>query len=118
MTAQVIALYFDIVPKKHRQKLADALNENVKTHNYTLSTGFIGTTYLLFALADNGYMSTAQKAFNEVFGGIFRENGELDWMRRFATLRFMAEFREGEGKLKVSDFPEMLDRANRLFLMS
>ncbi len=284
VTAQVIALYFDIVPKKHRQKLADALNENVKTHNYTLSTGFIGTTYLLFALADNGNMGTAQKvlmnngypgwlyevdmgattvwerwnsltpdgtpnpagmnsynhyaygsvmefvvkriagiepisagfkrvriapnpckglaeikaeydgvngritagyaqrngkitffadipdgvtaeivlpnekaktvkggrheyereweelntppfttesivnevfanpkaqkAFNEVFGGIFRENGELDWMRRFATLRFMAEFREGEGKLKVSDFPEMLDRANRLFLMS
>ena len=60
----------------------------------------------------------AQKAFNEVFGEIFRENGELDWMRRFATLRFMAEFREGDGKLKVSDFPEMLDRANRLFLMS
>ncbi len=55
VTAQVISLYFDIAPKKHRQKLADALNENVKTHNYTLSTGFIGTTYLLFALADNGY---------------------------------------------------------------
>lgn len=281
VTAQVLALYFDIVPEEHRKKLSEALNENVKVHNYTLCTGFIGTTYLTFALADNGYMDTAQKvllnngypgwlyevdmgattvwerwnslmpdgtpnpdgmnsynhyaygsvmefvvkriaglqptaagykkvritpnpckgladikaeyesisgkivsgykqkngkitffaeipecveaeiilpneqplavksgkyeyerewedlnvpaftpesmvnevfanpkareAFNEVFGGIFKENGELDWMRRFATLQFMAEFRDGEGKLKLSDFPEMLERTNRLF---
>ncbi len=281
VTAQALALYFDIVPEKHRKKLAEALNENVKVHNYTLCTGFIGTTYLLYALADNGYMATAQKvllnngypgwlyevdmgattvwerwnslmpdgtpnpdgmnsynhyaygsvmefvvkriaglqpvdagykkirispnpcrglaeikaeylsasgkiisgykqkngkitffaeipkgveaeiilpneqpiavkggkytfereweelnvpaftpesmvnevfenpkaqkAFNEVFGGIFKENGELDWMRRFATLQFMAEFRAEEGKLKLSDFPEMLCSANEIF---
>ena len=281
VTAQVLALYFNIVPERHRAKLAASLNQNVITHNYSLSTGFIGTTYLLFALADNGYMATAQKvlmnngypgwlyevdmgattvwerwnslmpdgtpnpdgmnsynhyaygsvmefvvrrivgvepteagykkvkfapnpckglaevkaeyqsvsgkitagykqrdgkitffaelpegveaeiilpdgqsvtvtggsysfeheweelneppftpeslvnevfenpvaakAFNEVFGGIFHTNGELDWMRRFATLQFMAEFREKEGKLKLSDFPEMLERTNRLF---
>lgn len=281
VTAQVLALHFDIVPEEHRTKLAEALNENVKVHNYTLCTGFIGTTYLLYALADNGYMATAQKvlmnngypgwlyevdmgattvwerwnslmpdgtpnpdgmnsynhyaygsvmefvvkriaglqpmaagykkikiapnpckglaeikaeydsasgkivsgykqkdgkitffavipegveaeiilpneqpltvksgkyeyerkwekldlpaftpesmvnevfenpvaaeAFNEVFGGIFHTNGELDWMRRFATLQFMAEFREKEGKLKLSDFPELLERTNRLF---
>lgn len=281
VTAQVLALYFDIVPEEHRKKLAEALNENVKVHNYTLCTGFIGTTYLMFALADNGYMQTAQKvlmnngypgwlyevdmgattvwerwnslmpdgtpnpdgmnsynhyaygsvmefivkriaglqpasagykkirispnpcrglaeikaeydsvsgkivsgykqkngkityfaeipkgveaeiilpdeqpvtvksgkyeyerewenlnvpaftcesmvnevfanpkareAFNEVFGGIFKENGELDWMRRFATLQFMAEFREGEGKLRLADFPALLDKANKLF---
>lgn len=281
ITAQVLALHFGIVPEKHRKQLADALNQNVITHNYSLSTGFIGTTFLLFALADNGYMSTAQKvlmnngypgwlyevdmgattiwerwnslmpdgtpnpdgmnsynhyaygsvmefvvrrivgiekaeagykkikiapnpckglaeikaeyqsvsgkitagykykdgeitffadipqgveaeiilptippvnveggsysfkckwdnldtpaftaesmvnevfenpvamkAFNEVFGGIFKINGELDWMRRFANLQFMAEFRDKEGKLKLSDFPEMLERANKIF---
>ena len=281
VTAQVLALYFDIVPEEHRKKLSEALNENVKVHNYTLCTGFIGTTYLTFALADNGYMDTAQKvllnngypgwlyevdmgattvwerwnslmpdgtpnpdgmnsynhyaygsvmefvvkriaglqptaagykkvritpnpckgladikaeyesisgkivsgykqkngkitffaeipecveaeiilpneqplavksgkyeyerewedlnvpaftpesmvnevfanpkareAFNEVFGGIFKENGELDWMRRFATLQFMAEFRDGEGKLRLADFPEMLEKANEIF---
>lgn len=27
----------------------------------------------------------------------------------------MAEFREKEGKLNLSDFPEMLERTNRLF---
>ena len=281
ITAQVLALYFNVVPDEHRAKLAETLNQNVIVHNYSLSTGFIGTTYLLYALADNGYMATAQKvllnngypgwlyevdmgattvwerwnslmpdgtpnpdgmnsynhyaygsvmefvvrrivgvepaeagykkvkiapnpckglaevkaeyqsasgkitagyrqkdgkitffaeipegveaeiilpdeqpiavkggkyefereweelnvppftpesmvnevfenpvaakAFNEVFGGIFHTNGELDWMRRFATLRFMAEFREKEGKLKLSDFPEMLEKTNRLF---
>lgn len=281
VTAQVLALYFNIVPEQHRKKLAASLNQNVIAHNYSLSTGFIGTTYLLYALADNGYMATAQKvlmnngypgwlyevdmgattvwerwnslmpdgtpnpdgmnsynhyaygsvmdfvvrriagvepteagykkvkfapnpckglaemkaeyqsvsgkiiagykqkegkitffaeisegveaeiilpneqpvtvsggsylferkweeldlppftpesmvnevfenpvaakAFNEVFGGIFHTNGELDWMRRFATLQFMAEFRAEEGKLKLSDFPEMLERTNRLF---
>ncbi len=281
ITAQVLALYFNIVPEAHREKLAAALNQNVITHNYSLATGFIGTTYLLYALADNGYMATAQKvlmnngypgwlyevdmgattvwerwnslmpdgtpnpdgmnsynhyaygsvmefvvrrivgieateagykkikiapnpckglaevkaeyesvsgkitagykqkdgkitffaeipegveakimlpneqsitvkggkyefereweelnvpaftpesmvnevfenpvaakAFNEVFGGIFHTNGELDWMRRFATLQFMAEFREKEEKLKLSDFSEMLERTNQLF---
>ena len=281
VTAQVLALYFGIAPEEHRKKLAEALNENVKIHNYTLCTGFIGTTYLMFALADNGYMDTAQKvlmnngypgwlyevdmgattvwerwnslmpdgtpnpdgmnsynhyaygsvmefivkriaglqptaagykkvkiapnpckglaeikaeyesaggkivsgykqkngkitffseipegvdaeivlpceqpitvksgkyeyerewenlnvpaftpesmvnevfanpkaqkAFNGAFGGIFKENGELDWMRRFATLQFMAEFREGEGKLRLADFPALLEKANKLF---
>ena len=57
----------------------------------------------------------AAKAFNEVFGGIFHINGELDWMRRFATLQFMAEFRDMEKKMKLSDFPAMLERTNRLF---
>lgn len=281
VTAQVLALHFGIVPEKHRNKLAQALNENVKVHNYTLCTGFIGTTYLLFALADNGYMATAQKvlmnngypgwlyevdmgattvwerwnslmpdgtsnpdgmnsynhyaygsvlefvvkriagiepiksgykkvriapnpckglasikaeyksvkgkitagyiqkngkitffaeipdgvtaqivlpnekqitvksgkyeyerewedldvppfspestvnevfenpkaqkAFNEVFGGIFSTD-EIVWMRRFATLGFMAEFRDGEGKMNLSDFSAMLARANELFM--
>ncbi len=284
ITAQVLALYFGIVPEEHREKLATALNQTVITHNYSLVTGFIGTTYLLYALADNGYMATAQKvlmnngypgwlyevdmgattiwerwnslmpdgtpnpdgmnsynhyaygsvmefvvkriaglqpieagyhkikiapnpckglaevkaeyesvsgkitagykqkdgkitffaeipegveaeiilpneqpitvkggkyeferkwedlnappftpesmvnevfenpvatkAFNEVFGGIFHTNGELDWMRRFATLQFMAEFREKEGKLKLVDFYDMLKKANELFLMN
>lgn len=72
VTAQVLALYFDIVPEEHRKKLAEALNENVKVHNYTLCTGFIGTTYLLYALADNGFMDTAQK--------VLLNNGYPGWL--------------------------------------
>ncbi len=72
VTAQVLALYFGIVPERHCAKLAEALNENVKVHNYTLCTGFIGTTYLLYALADNGFMDTAQK--------VLMNNGYPGWL--------------------------------------
>ena len=58
----------------------------------------------------------AVKAFNEVFGGIFT-GSEIAWMKNEPkTLGFMAWFRDSEGKMKLSDFPDMLRRANRLFL--
>ena len=57
----------------------------------------------------------AVKAFNEVFGGIFTGT-EIAWMKgEPKTLQFMAEFRDMEKKMKLSDFPQMLKRANELF---
>ena len=61
VTAQVLALHFNIVKEKHRKELASQLNENVIRHRYRVTTGFIGTPYLLFALFDNGYKDTAEK---------------------------------------------------------
>ena len=59
----------------------------------------------------------AVQAFNEVFGGIFTGT-ETAWMKnRRKTLGFMAKFRDMEGKMKLSDFPEMHARANQLFLL-
>ena len=72
VTAQTLALYFGIVPEKHRSKLAKQLNENVIKHGYAMVTGFIGTPYLLFALADNGYMQTAQR--------VLMNNGYPGWL--------------------------------------
>jgi len=281
VTAQVVALHFGIVPEEHREKLAQALNQNVIRHGYRVATGFIGAPFLLYALADNGYFETArrvllnnaypgwlyevdmgattiwerwnsllpdgtpnpegmnsynhyaygsvmefvyrriagieaaapgfrkvrfaphpckglasvraeydsasgkitagyaqekgkitffaeipqgvtaeivlpgeapaevpggrysyereweeldlppftpdslvnevfenpkaQKAFQAVFGGIF-QGGEIAWMRSGQTLGFMAEFRDREGKMKLSDFPRLLEKANELFL--
>lgn len=58
----------------------------------------------------------AVKAFNEVFGGIFT-GSEIAWMKSEPkTLGFMAWFRDSEGKMKLSDFPAMLKKANELFL--
>ena len=58
----------------------------------------------------------AVKAFNKVFGGIFT-GSEIAWMKGKAmTLYDMAKFRDGEKKMKLSDFPDMLKRANELFL--
>ena len=60
----------------------------------------------------------AVQAFNEVFGGIFTGT-QIAWMKdRRKTLGFMAKFREMEGKMKLSDFPEMLAGANQLFLQN
>ena len=57
----------------------------------------------------------AVKAFNEVFGGIFT-GSEIAWMKdEPKTLGFMAEFRDMEKKMKFSDFPAMLKRANDIF---
>ena len=57
----------------------------------------------------------AVKAFNEVFGGIFTGT-EIAWMKgEPKTLQFMAQFRDMEKKMKLSDFPQMLKRANELF---
>lgn len=59
VTAQVLALQFGIVPEERRAELANALDENVIRHGYRTVTGFAGTPYLLFALADNGHFDTA-----------------------------------------------------------
>lgn len=61
ITAQVLALYFGIVPEAYRKELAQRLNDNVIAHGYRAVTGIIGTRYLPFALADNGYFETAGK---------------------------------------------------------
>ena len=51
-----------------------------------------------------------------VFGVIFT-GSEIAWMKNEPnTLGFMAWFRDSEKKMKLSDFPDMLRRANELFL--
>lgn len=61
VTAQTLALHFGIAEEKFRPRLAKALNDNVVKHDYRVCTGFVGTPFLLFALADNGYLDTAEK---------------------------------------------------------
>ncbi len=61
VTGQVLALHFGIAEEKFRARLAKTLNDNVVKHEYRVCTGFTGTPFLLFALADNGYWETAQK---------------------------------------------------------
>ena len=60
-TAYAIALHFHIVPDHQREKLAACLNAYVYQHGFRVTTGFIGTPFLLFALADNGYFETARR---------------------------------------------------------
>jgi len=60
-TGYVLPLYFGMVGGRERENMTGRLNELVKENGYHLSTGFAGTPYLLFALADNGYADSAYR---------------------------------------------------------
>ncbi len=60
-TGYVLPLYFNMADGQVKQNMAVNLNRLVVENGYRLSTGFTGTPYLLFALADNGYIDTAYK---------------------------------------------------------
>ena len=59
-SAYVLPLYFGMADQ-YRQRFANRLAQLVKDNNYHLSTGFAGTPYILFALADNGYKDIAYR---------------------------------------------------------
>lgn len=60
-TAYVLPLYFEMFTGKEREKAAGNLAKLVINNDYKIGTGFPGTPYILFALADNGYADVAYK---------------------------------------------------------
>ncbi|WP_124051907.1 alpha-L-rhamnosidase [Priestia endophytica] len=60
-TAHVLALIFDLVEGKVKERTAVQLNELILQNNYHLTTGFVGTPYLCLALSKCGYHETAVK---------------------------------------------------------
>ena len=60
-TAYVLPLHFKMLDEQGLKKAADHLAELVRKGNYTIGTGFPGTPYILFALADNGHVEDAYK---------------------------------------------------------
>lgn len=57
-TAYVLALQFDLLPDALRQRAAARLASNVRERGH-LTTGFLGTPYLLHVLARYGYLDEA-----------------------------------------------------------
>jgi alpha-L-rhamnosidase len=53
-TALVVALFMDLVPEEHRNRLADDLRARLKKDKNHLKTGFVGTPYLCRVLSENG----------------------------------------------------------------
>ncbi len=53
-TSQVLALFMDLVPAERRNAAAQLLADDIRGRGMTLSTGFLGTPYLLDVLADAG----------------------------------------------------------------
>ncbi|MAZ27470.1 MAG: alpha-L-rhamnosidase [Cytophagaceae bacterium] len=58
-TAYVLALNFDMLPENLRQRAAGRLVENIKSYDYHLTTGFLGTPYLTRVLSRFGYHDVA-----------------------------------------------------------
>lgn len=58
-TAYVLPLYFQMVDGSEKANMAVNLAKLVEENDWNLSTGFTGTPYLLFALADNGFVQDA-----------------------------------------------------------
>ena len=62
----MLPLYFGIFEGKEKENAVDNLVKLVHKSSYCIGTGFPGTPYILFALADNGRADVAYKMlFNE-----------------------------------------------------
>ena len=60
-TAYVLPLYFEMFREENKKKAVDNLVSLIEKNNYCIGTGFPGTPYILFALADNGRADVAYK---------------------------------------------------------
>lgn len=60
-TAYVLPLYLNMFPENVKAKAAENLVKLVEKNDYKIGTGFPGTPYILFALADSGHVDTAFK---------------------------------------------------------
>ena len=54
MTACVLSLFFGLVPENALERTRKNLLDQMRTHQYHLVTGFVGTPYLCRALSENG----------------------------------------------------------------
>lgn len=53
-TAAVLALHFGLVPDAMRRRVVDQLAANIASHGNHLTTGFLGSAYILPTLSDGG----------------------------------------------------------------
>jgi len=60
-TAFVLPLYYNMLSGNDKKTTAANLVNLIRDNNYNIKTGFPGTPYVLFALADNGYLEDAYK---------------------------------------------------------
>ncbi len=60
-TAYVLPLYYELLHGEDREKAAANLVRMVRENNWHIGTGFPGTPYILFALADSGYVEDAYR---------------------------------------------------------
>lgn len=71
-TACVLALHFNLVDDKHRERVRKNLESNIGQHKNHLTTGFVGTPYLCHVLSEN--------QMHELAGVLFLKEDFPSWL--------------------------------------
>lgn len=85
-TSYVVALYTKMAPESLEPLLVDKLVKDIEARNWHLSTGFLGTPFLLFTLADHGRSDVAYRLLlNETYPswGYMLSKGATTWWERW-----------------------------------
>jgi alpha-L-rhamnosidase len=85
-TSYVVALFTKMAPKMIEPVLVDKLVKDIESRNWHLSTGFLGTPFLLFTLADHGRSDVAYRLLlNESYPswGYMISKGATTWWERW-----------------------------------
>ncbi len=85
-TSYVVALYTKMAPAALEPLLVDKLVKDIEARNWHLSTGFLGTPFLLFTLADHGRSDVAYRLLlNDTYPswGYMLSKGATTWWERW-----------------------------------
>jgi alpha-L-rhamnosidase len=85
-TSYVVALYTKMAPAALEPALVDKLVKNIEARQWHLSTGFLGTPFLLFTLADHGRTDIAYRLLmNDTYPswGYMLSKGATTWWERW-----------------------------------
>jgi alpha-L-rhamnosidase len=85
-TSYVVALYTKLAPNALEPVLVEKLVNDIRARNWHLSTGFLGTPFLLFTLADHGRTDVAYRLLlNDSYPswGYMLAKGATTWWERW-----------------------------------
>lgn len=85
-TSYVVALYTKMAPPALESLLVDKLVKDIEARKWHLSTGFLGTPFLLFTLADHGRSDVAYRLLlNDTYPswGYMLSKGATTWWERW-----------------------------------
>jgi alpha-L-rhamnosidase len=85
-TSYIVALYTKMAPESLEPMLVDKLVKDIEAHNWHLSTGFLGTPFLLFTLTDHGRTDVAYRLLlNDTYPswGYMLSKGATTWWERW-----------------------------------
>jgi alpha-L-rhamnosidase len=85
-TSYVVALYTKMAPAVLEPALVDKLVKDIEARQWHLSTGFLGTPFLLFTLADHGRTDVAYRLLlNDTYPswGYMLSKGATTWWERW-----------------------------------